>query len=1102
MNKENVPATPTFTRKRAKSFSTPPSARQPPPKQARGILKGNGDDAHTIAFIPIHSASKQVSGSAEKRRKSLNRRVSFASHASVRLFEKVGASPPESGTAASPRRSPRRASPARSPIGRGADDSNDDLTMDLTAVFPPSTAAAPAFKLSNPLLQHNKDLDAASSDSEEDELAGEDDTAAMDLTDVVPTLTRQHTPKRQVASPFRRAAAAMDLSADADESMDMTRALGQIHPVSLASQSPRKQTAAILEQDMSMDMTRPIGGLLQAQIDEQGEEDDSEVSMEETRVFQAQLMGQSPVKSETASDHTSHTVATVEDDTQRAFIGEGSATEIDVLQPRSTPVRTAALASPARSASRKVMVRVTTPKRASPVKKATPKTKSPVKQAFGMDFSWGAQQVPASPMDVSMADASACGDDAEDVTMDMTTVLGNIDRSGPDSPDISMMDRGETTEIDMSFTRVISHTAAAARTPVASPEKAKVVVKTASPKKRYSLSTGAVRSPMLEGLSPAPLPIAPVVEAPAPSTPQARPTSRRASLLDLPVTLFNSPSKVVLRSIDRPEFGKELIKTTDLRVSVLREKLAQLTPRKQGQQQQQDANTPKSVRAVAPVASPSTARKASASPTKTPLKTPSRAPLGKAAMLAPVTPLSPISLKSFLDMTGISFLTGLSTTRRRETIHANQVMTQDTPVDAEAARMEANAGVLPVLEMYQHSCRELTRYISEGRHMCDEMEASMNDENPEVFEAFRRADGPGKRELEGKFRDMKSAARLAARGVWYAWRTNLMMGVSQPLASNFEDLQRQAKALEVKEAEVLPKHAALEEDYAALKERVEALLREEDAYDASDVETALALAAENEEVERHLQAETELSAQLAQQEAMLLAETTALSSHLAETGKEVSMLEREAAQQRGFSLAELAELRRVLVELGRRSGWEVIQVTKQTMQLVLLSSLAVSVPLQGGDVPSLSLKTTPVDRLEATLLNYYLAQLQASLAEQGLSPKQALACIKEQWTAVCVLAEQVKCLAGAHPTKVHINQDDNLCIDTTVLLYASRTKFKVCFTVPPVLLDSEALEVQVQVVYGGVDGKAVERTIAGRVQGIASEKPGWLLESIKMPEGL
>lgn len=44
MNKENVPATPTFTRKRAKSVSTPPTAK--PIKSARGILKGNHNDGY------------------------------------------------------------------------------------------------------------------------------------------------------------------------------------------------------------------------------------------------------------------------------------------------------------------------------------------------------------------------------------------------------------------------------------------------------------------------------------------------------------------------------------------------------------------------------------------------------------------------------------------------------------------------------------------------------------------------------------------------------------------------------------------------------------------------------------------------------------------------------------------------------------------------------------------------------------------------------------------------------------------------------------------------------------------------------------------------
>jgi kinetochore protein Spc7/SPC105 len=1129
MNKENVPATPTFTRKRAKSFSTPPgSLRAPPLKQARGILKGNGDDAHTIAFIPIHSANKNVSASAEKRRKSMNRRVSFASHASVRLFEKVGASPEAPQT--TPRRSPRRASPARSPIGRGADDSNDDLTMDLTSIIPP---AQPAFVPGNSLAVNNKDLDAAfsdESDEEDDELAGQDDTAAMDLTDIVPSLARQPSHKMlDFASPARQ----QNPDDSAEESMDMTRALGQIHPVSANTQSPRKSISAILEQDLSMDMTRVVGGIVQQTAPVVEDDDSSEVSMEETRVFTAQLLEQSPAKTDVPSDHTVQTVATVEDDTQRVFVGEGSATEIDVPKTAS-PLRASApqkALTPARSPG-KLLVR-STPKKKTPVrpnKSPVKQTKlsaksvmSPVKQLFGqeqgMGFNWGAQIAPASPMDVSMADASACEVimDEEDVTMDMTTVLGSIDQSGPDaSPDASMDETrvlgttihqrapfedshgGETTEIDMSFTKVITQ-------PVASPvaqttiEKERPAPKTASPRKRYSLSSGAIRSPLLSNLSPTPAAISEPAASPKPSTPQRIP-SRRGSLLDAPVPVFNSPSKVLLQSIDRPEFGKELIKTTDLRVSVLREKLAQLTPRKQAPQ---EVVTPKSVRALAPMATPATSKKTlSFSPFKTPLKTPSRLPASKAATPAQLEPLSPITLKAFLEMTGVSFLTGLSTTRRRETMLPKPAALPISPDDAEAAELEVKAAVMPVLEMYQHSCRELTRYISEGRHMCDEMEAAMNEENPDLFDAFRRATGQEKRELEGKFRDMKSAARLSARGVWYAWRTNLMMGVLQPLSSNLEDLERQAKALEAAEADIMPKHAAVEEAYNALKEQVEQLLREEDAYDASDVERAQQLVVENDEMARHVEEEKQLLEQLAEQEATLAAENEQLEQQLAQAEKQNAALEREAAQQRGFSLAELAELRRVLVESGRRSGWEVVQVTKDMMKLSLESSLAVVVPLHAEGVPELSLASPSADKQEVLLLTHHLRQLQTSLPSLEMPMKEMLAYIKGQWTAVRVLAEQVKFLSGAHPTTLHISDNGILRINTIVLLFASKTKFKVTFIAPSDLAGGH-WDTTVEVVYGGLDCKAVQRTITGRVKNMAGGgKPAWLLESIKMPEGL
>lgn len=197
MNKENVATTPTFTRKRAKSFSTPPTAQRPA-KSARGILKGNQiDDAHTIAFMPIHSPSKQQTASAEKRRKSISRRVSFASHAAIRVFEQPGEASPQETP---PRRS-GRLSPAKSPIPRpdpalnfpskkpktpideASRDSGDELTMDLTGIVPQGSSIAQS---QGPIIGANAADPDSESDEDADDDENEDDTAAMDLTDVIP----------------------------------------------------------------------------------------------------------------------------------------------------------------------------------------------------------------------------------------------------------------------------------------------------------------------------------------------------------------------------------------------------------------------------------------------------------------------------------------------------------------------------------------------------------------------------------------------------------------------------------------------------------------------------------------------------------------------------------------------------------------------------------------------------------------------------------------------------------------------------------------------------------------------------------------------------
>lgn len=1152
MNKENIATTPTFTRKRAKSFSTPPTTK-PASKLARGILKGaNGDDAHTIAFIPIHSPSKKKTESAEKRRKSLSRRVSFASHASVRLFEKPGESPEAPQT--TPRRSARN-SPAKSPIrqknagilpdspsarNNSTNDSNDEITMDLAELLPPTLNLQ---KQSNPLTRSNQPADDEDEDdsSEDDSNAyadannGEDDTAAMDLTDILPAPTNaakmSHISRipRPSMSPRKRNTADLE-----DESMDMTTMVGQLNPT-----SPRE-----IERDADMDMTRIVGGIIRqaqsattspvrqtqsllpkpvSQILQSPSKDDADetVNMDETRVFSRSLASPSMRDmNEEPTSHTSYTVATEEDDTQR--LCEGSVTQADGFTQNMDLTRV----MPGRIQSAKT-----------------------IPQTVG--FAWGASGINPEDVDVSMADVTQ--NDETTMNMDMTqAVLGPLfeqsittDRNHEEDESMQMdmtrvlpnnIENDADQTIEMDLTRVVpkeqlfhDETSASpvklpsvsARpiTPRQSPRKNLLSgqlqdsSKQQTPKQNRRLSSGAVRTPIPDNEPN----LTTSSSSNAASPVRKAITPRRKSLLENEIPAFGTPeAKVILapNSSKRAEFGANLIGEDSLRINSLKDRIQSLTPKKLP-----PANTVTATPTKLQASIESASAAKSASKSKTPLKTPQRSsllsqnsisrthtastPSTKITQAAPTTPLSPIALNEFLKMTGISFLTGLSTTRRRETIALPAAL---SAASEEEGKVQAtDLYTLPMLEMYQHSCRELTKYITEGRAMCDEIEADMNEQNPEIFEQYRRASPAEKRELEASFKQLKTVARLSAKGVWYVWRENLLSGVLVPLRKNLADLEKENARLKIEDEQTLQVYEQAKKEYEELKVKVEQLLREEEEYESFDHEEAARLTKQIAEDEAAI---AEQEAQLSQTDleiAQLLAEKEALDAELKAREEEVRAMEAEAERCRGYSRSEIADLKEQYEAFTQKTGYRLKRVDDREVKLSLKDTLTVVLTIATREI-SISLEAGS-ESPRQTIMQYYTVQIEQSLKEltsESLSYRERLSFIREQWSLVFALVTEVEALEMAHPIDVTVNEDDNILIAAQVFLPASKSKFVVKFTGTPLMTADEcSLDVVVDVKYGGLDGGKIQQHISSRLHARQNKVAhGWLLESLKMPEGL
>lgn len=169
-----------------------------------------------------------------------------------------------------------------------------------------------------------------------------------------------------------------------------------------------------------------------------------------------------------------------------------------------------------------------------------------------------------------------------------------------------------------------------------------------------------------------------------------------------------------------------------------------------------------------------------------------------------------IHLQDFLDMTSIRFME-LNTTKRRHTTAPAESMNGRRASDGDDMSLErcvvASACTVPKLELYQHSCRELKKYISEGRRMVKEIEADTFEDNPPLFKEYLSATPDVRALMDNQFKNVRTHARLLSKAMWYEWRMKLQDGLKEGLVTINNDMEQDYRTLKQQEqllASVLP----------------------------------------------------------------------------------------------------------------------------------------------------------------------------------------------------------------------------------------------------------------------------------------------------------
>lgn len=270
-----------------------------------------------------------------------------------------------------------------------------------------------------------------------------------------------------------------------------------------------------------------------------------------------------------------------------------------------------------------------------------------------------------------------------------------------------------------------------------------------------------------------------------------------------------------------------------------------------------------------------------------------------------------IHLQHFLNMTSIRFME-LTTTKRRHTAapsaFLNGHVVEEDDVSLER-RVVAGACTVPNLELYQHACRELKKYISEGRRVVKQIEKSTFTENPPLFKEYMTATPDVKALMDNQFKNVKTHARLDSKSEWYRWRMDLQNGLMEGLIKIAEGMSTDEKVLQKQQDLLASVMTDVVSRYEALLEESQNL--EQAARELADSDPA-ELEASREELsnlDSDIVAKKKLIAELRQQYEESEAEVQVLSAKKEGCLGDIRESERIREECRGWTSAEIDSFR-------------------------------------------------------------------------------------------------------------------------------------------------------------------------------------------------
>lgn len=178
----------------------------------------------------------------------------------------------------------------------------------------------------------------------------------------------------------------------------------------------------------------------------------------------------------------------------------------------------------------------------------------------------------------------------------------------------------------------------------------------------------------------------------------------------------------------------------------------------------------------------------------------------------------PVSLTTFLNDIGVKFYDDLeiaSDTANRYSLSLQDELLNITDEDYYKGNVH-----LPLLEVLELSCKELTQKIQQGKALFKEVSDQTLSDNPMLFKQYYLSSYYDQISMKSHFHLLKEFTRYQAKQVWYQWRTQLMQNLLEVQQGNLEQLEADKLTLQGSIKELEQVHEDIKLDLQLLKNDV------------------------------------------------------------------------------------------------------------------------------------------------------------------------------------------------------------------------------------------------------------------------------------------